>query len=118
MVPIANELKSESFVFLVMNGQVPAVFVEGCKMSVVSCQYEWNTADDKGPGESTVTVSGYFRSLPPTLTKYDDQTLRTIKYNFVTKEWIELQKALQKETRTEKALKSLMEKMSEGNKET
>jgi hypothetical protein len=79
-----------TFVFLVMNAQVPGVFIDGCKMSVVDCQYGWHTADDKGPGESTVTVSGYFRSLPPELVEAGSQTLRSFKYNFITKELTEL----------------------------
>jgi hypothetical protein len=76
MVPIAKELRNDLFTFLVMNENIPAVFIEGRRLSLVSCELIWKTATDSYPGEYIVLVTGYLDGLPE---------LKYFKYDFISK---------------------------------
>lgn len=83
MTPNAQRIKKglkpvnyDLFTFLIMNGNIPAVFIEGHRLSLVSCELIWRTATDSYPGEYVVLVTGYLDGLPE---------LKFFKYDFISK---------------------------------
>lgn len=53
------EKHKESFTFVVVNGQVPEITVDGVKLHVVTCTYTWDTWTNDNIGASIVYASGY-----------------------------------------------------------
>ena len=47
------------FTFDIVNGETPSVTIDGKKISLVSCNYEWLTATGNDIGRSIVTIGGY-----------------------------------------------------------
>ena len=52
-------VKKEDFTFKVINGETPSITINGKKIAIVTCVYDWATASDKSIGMSIVMVAGY-----------------------------------------------------------
>ena len=72
----------EDFTFNVINEETPSVTINGKKIALAACVYDWATASDKSVGINIVMVAGYI---------VGELDLRVFELDFKTKKVTELQ---------------------------
>ena len=53
-----------NFTFSISGSNKPKVTIEGNKLNVISCMYDWSESTETSEGTSNIIVSGYFDEDP------------------------------------------------------